>query len=338
MSKKLKNPVRERSKKMKSKRIKAFVITAVVVLVLVMAVVFVVPLARERSECVSMEKEWMGLLKEHPTFSAKRPVYPFDVNFYYATPDDTSLTRLREKYDLETVAGRGSEIDRIINLMTWVYQLAEHANEPKIPKERNAFTFIHMAKDEQMSINCYMKTTILNEVYLSMGFYSRHTHLLPYSKEEESSHFITSVYSNTLGKWILMDPDFGVYMTDEKGNILGVSEIRSRLIAGEPLKTVHTGRSRLTTAWTNFNNFIEGADYTWFLSAHIFKIRCPKVSMFNQRSIPVRDYFELIPDGYRENLLLEGPILTNRGKKIYFMNDENLLWQKPTGVSEPAEK
>ncbi len=317
---------------MKSKNIKAFVIAAVGVAVVVITVVVAIPLAHERSECVSMGKEWMGLLKKHSTFSAKRSGYPLDVDFYYAVPEDTNLKRLRETYDLETVAGQGFEIDRIINLMTWVYRLAEHANEPKIPKERNAFTFIHMAKVERMSINCYMKTVILNEVYLSMGFYSRHTHLLPHSKEEESSHFITSVYSRTLGKWILMDPDFGVYMTDEEGNILGVSEIRSRMIAGKPLKTVHTGRSSLAKAWTNLNNFIEGTDYVWFLLDYIFKLRCPRNSMFDQDSKPIRVYFELIPDGYREEFLQESK-MTKRGKKIFFMNDEGLFWQKPTGLS-----
>lgn len=323
---------------MKTKRIKAVVIAAVAVVLVVVVVVIVIPLARERSECVATGKEWMSLLKKHPTFSAKHPESPLEVDFYYAGPTDENLRRLRETYDLETVAGQGSEIDRIINLMTWVYRLTGHANYPEIPKERNAFTFIHMAKDEGMTINCYMKTVILNEVYLSMGFYSRHTHLLPHSKEEEESHFITSVYSHTLGKWILMDPDFGVYATDEKGNILNISEIRSRLISGEPLKTIHVGRSSLKNAWVNFSNFIEGADYFWYLQKNIFKIRCPKNSMFDQDSRPIREFYELIPDGYRENLLMEGPILTNRGKKIYFVNDESLFWQKPAGAPGPAEK
>ncbi len=272
-------------------------------------------------------------MKKHPAFSAKRPGYPVDVNFHYAAPTDGNLGKLRDRYDLETVGGQGSEIDRIINLTNWVYQLTGHANEPEIPKELNAFNLIRLAKVEHMLINCYMKTVILNEVFLAMGFSSRQTHLLPHSNEEDESHFITSVYSRTLGKWILMDPDFGVYVTDEKGNILGIAEIRSRLIAGEHLavKAVDTGRSRFAKAWANLRNFIEGADYIWFLSDFIFKIRCPQDSLFDQQSKANKVYFELIPDGYREELLQE-PETTKRGNKIVYINDEGLFWQKPAQI------
>jgi hypothetical protein len=199
----------------------------VVVAAAIGAAVLVIPMARHRSQNVSVGRQWMGLLKKHPAFSANGLGYPVDVNYYYAPLTDDNLRKLREKYDLEKIAGRSSEIDSIINLMRWVYQLTGHANEPEIPKELNALNLIRLAKVEHKSINCFMKTVILNEVFLAMGFYSRQTHLLPHSNEEDESHFITSVYSRSLGKWILMDPDFGVYVTDHKGNILGVAEIRN---------------------------------------------------------------------------------------------------------------
>lgn len=321
---------------MEIKRIKTFIISIVIVALMVVAAVFVIPLARNRSQNVSMGREWAGLLKKHTAFSAKCPGYPVDVNFQYAAPTDDNLRKLRDTYDLETIAGQGSEIDRIINLTRWVFQLTGHANEPEIPKKLNALNLIHLAKVEHMQINCFMKTVILNEVFLSMGFSSRQTHLLPHSHEEDESHFITSVYSLTLWKWILMDPDFGVYMTDEKGNILGVAEIRSRLIAGEPLveKDIeNTGGNIFAEAWANLNNFIDGSDYTWFLSDFIFKIRCPQNSMFDQSSKPNRVYFELIPDRYCEELLQE-PQITKRGNKIVYINDEDLFWQKPTLQSQ----
>ncbi len=311
-------------------RIKAFVIAVVVVASAVAAVGFVIPLARQRSQNVSLGREWAGLLKKHPSFSAKRPAYPVDVTFQYAAPTDDNLRTLRDRYDLETVAGQGFETDRIINLTRWVFQLTGHANEPQIPNELNALSLIPLAKDEHRPINCFMKTVILNEVFLAMGFSSRWTHLLPHSHEEDESHFITSVYSFTLGKWILMDPDFGVYVTDEKGSILGVAEIRSRLIAGEPLVVTDltTGRSGLAKAWDDLRNFIAGSDYLWFLSDFIFKMRCPQISMFDQRSKPNKVYFELLPDGYHEELL-QASKMTERGKIVY-INDEDLFWQKPT--------
>lgn len=317
---------------MKTRCIRTFVIAALGMAGVVAAAVYVVPLAQHRGRNVSLGREWAGLLKKHATFSAKSPGYPVEVSFQYAPPTDANLRKLRDEYGLETVAGQGSEIERIINLTSWVFQLTGHANNPQIPKKLNAFNLIRLAKVEHKTINCYMKTVILNEVFLAMGFPSRQTHLLPHSNEEEESHFITSVYSRTLGRWILMDPDFGTYMTDEKGNILGVAEIRNRLITGQPLveKELGISQSSLVNAWVNLESFIDGSSYTWFLSDFIFKIRCPENSLFNQASQPNRVYFELIPDGYRGELL-QGPKVTETGKKIIYINNEDLFWQKPSG-------
>jgi hypothetical protein len=317
---------------MKRPKLKYFILAVSVILLAVLIMWVLLPLARERSTYVAMGREWMSLLHKHPAFSAQETEYPVEVDYYYAVSTDDSLTKLRQMYDLDTIAGQDSETERIVNLMTWVYNLAAHANKPAIPGNRNAFSFIHMATVENKQINCYMKTVILNEVYLAMGFFSRHTHLLPYLHEEEESHFITSVFSRTLDKWILMDPDFGVYVTDEHGTILGIREIRHRMIAGEPLKIHHPGRSYFENVWIDINNFIEGADYPWFLSEFIFKMRCPKYSMFGQDSGPVREYYELIPDDYREEQLLE-PRVTPRGKKIYTINDEDIFWRKPEEMS-----
>jgi hypothetical protein len=304
------------------------VIAVLAVLVVAVAAWHVIPLVRERNECIAMGKRWLAYLESHPAFSTLEADYPFDVRFTYADSTDDDLRRLRDTYDLRTVAGQGSEPDQIINLMSWVYSLASHGNEPAIPEERNAFTFIHQATVEQKQINCYMKTVILNEVYLSMGFPSRHTHLLPYSEEEEGSHFITSVYSRMLGRWILMDPDFGIYVTDEQGEILGVDEVRRRLAAGDPLVTVRPGRSSVENAWEDIENFLGGVDYSWFLSCFVFKVRCPVNSKFAQGSVPVREYYELIPEGYREELLGDST-LASRGKKIYYIGNEDAFWQGP---------
>jgi hypothetical protein len=318
---------------MKIRSIKAVVTGAVALAVVVIAAIYVIPLLQEHNQNVALGKEWAGLLKKYATFSAKPPGDSVEVNFSYANPSDENLKKLHDTYDLQTVAGSGSETDQIINLTRWVFQLTGHANNPEFPKEINAFTLIHLAKDENKTINCYMKTVILSEVFLSMGFSSRQTHLLPHSHEEDESHYITSVYSRTLEKWIFMDPDFGLYMTDEKGNILGLSEIRRRLITGEPLleNDLRTGRSALSKAWERFTDWVEGGDYKWYLSKNIFKIRCQQMSMFNQRSKPGKVYFELIPDGYREELLNTSE-MTTRGRIVY-INDEHLFWQKPTGHS-----
>lgn len=292
---------------------------------------YVVPKARVRSRNVALGKQWAALLQTHATFPA-RHAPPAGVTFIYAASSDENLTRLRKQYDLDAIAGQGPEVERIVNLARWVFQLTGHANEPEIPKDLTAFNLIRLARDEKMQINCYMKTIILNEVYLAMGWPSRQTHLLPAEKEEEASHFITSVYARSLGKWIMMDPDMGAYVTDEEGTILGIAEIRSRMIAGRPLRVeglVPAGR--FESAQAEWSNFTGGVSYEWFLSAFAFKIRCPERSVFDLTAEPNRVLIELIPDGYREELL-EEPRIDDRGRKIIAIDDEGFFWQKPAGA------
>jgi hypothetical protein len=288
-------------------------------------------LLSKRSQYLIMGKQWLDNLKRYPDFSNEKIKYPVEVNFFYDDSSESNLKRLRVTYKLDSIAGNCSETGQIINLMTWVFSLIGHANNPDLPKELNAYNLINLAQVEKMEISCYMKTLILNEVYLSMGFKSRRTHLLPHTGEEKESHYITSVYSNTFGKWILMDPDFGVYVTDEIGNILGISEIRKKLIKDEPMVVVNinTVKSKSELLWDNIFEMITGADYLWFLSDFIFKIRCPQNSTFNQDTgFPQNTFFELLPDNYKGDLLQDFKIYSYN-RKVYFINNEDLFWQKP---------
>lgn len=324
-----------RESEMKNKRLKGIVIAAVaIVAVMAAAAIYVIPAARHRSKNVLQGRQWADLLREHAAFSGRQPAYSIDVEFSYGSAMDDNLKTLRERYDLESAAGRGSETDRFINLMSWVYRLTGHANEPEIPKELNALNLIPLAKEKHMTFNCYMKTVILNEVYLAMGFESRQTHLLPAENEDEESHYITSVFSRTLGRWVLMDPDFGVYVTNEKGAVLGIAEIRERLIAGGPLAVhaVDAPKNFLAQAWSDLGSFIDGTSYLWYLRKNIFKVKCPQNSLFNQAAKPNRLYFELIPDGYRGEFL-RAPEITKRGDKVVYLNDEAQFWREPPARS-----
>jgi hypothetical protein len=130
---------------------------------------------------------------------------------------------------------------------------------------------------------------------------------------------------------MMMDPDMGTYVTDENGTILGVSEIRSRMIAGRPLRVKDlVDAGRLENARSAWDNFTRGVDYLWFLSDFLFKIQCRQRSVFNLAAEPNKVRFELIPDGYREDLL-QTPRTDERRRKIVSINDEGLFWQRPSG-------
>jgi hypothetical protein len=99
----------------KGKRVRVIVMAVVIVAVTVMTSRYVVPIARHRSQNVALGREWAGHLQQHPTFSGAESFGRADVAFTYAGPTDENLSRLRELYDLDSIAGQGSETERLIN-------------------------------------------------------------------------------------------------------------------------------------------------------------------------------------------------------------------------------
>ena len=290
-------------------------IIVITVAIIISLVIFI------RSKMTSTGKRWMALLKQHATFSVKAREKYADMQFRYSGMEDENLKKLRETYGLETVAGSGSETERIVNLMKWVNRLTWHHPKPKLPGPYNALHLIEVSKGWKRGISCWMYALILNEVYLSMGFASRLVHLEPASEADKESHFVTSVFAKELGKWIYMDPDMGGYFTDEAGNLLGISEIRRRLIAGQPLLPNRDVKG--------FTMVLGKGSYAWYLSKNSFRYTCSQRSEFDQETTSKdKVYYELIPDGFEEELLLE-PQTTAHGNKIIYVNDENLFWQKP---------
>lgn len=246
------------------------------------------------------------------------------VSFLYADTGDTNLQKLRARYRLDERAGKGSELEQIVRLMTWVHRL----DSQEQPVMNPGFTHPGLELEKKKKVEGYLKSVFLNGVYLAMGFASRHTHLLPLRDEYQKSHYVTSVYSRDLDRWLMMDPDFGVYVTDEQGVILGVAQIRRRLMGNQALKVVRPGKGWLKKMVMRVVEYLEGVDYLWFLSDFIYKIRCPKLSCYAHDCQASRTFFELLPSGYRENPLIRADF-SRHGKRVFYLDDEDLFWQEP---------
>lgn len=172
-------------------------------------------------------------LRRYPEFG-KEQLIEFD-GFSYASAFDPKLVELREAYRLGEVAGAGDEVSKILNLMRWVHKQVSYDGNAPNPAPRTAMNIIRATQEEGRGVNCRMMATVLNEVYLSMGYRSRFIACLPEQTRVEECHVVNSVFSETLDKWVYMDPSFEAYFTDSSGELLGLMEIRERLISGNPL-------------------------------------------------------------------------------------------------------
>ena len=160
---------------------------------------------------------------------------PDGMKFKYASPNDRDLVRLREEFKLDSIAGSGNEISKIKNLLHWVHEVVPHDGNSYNPEIKNTIAMIELCRKENRGVNCRMMAQMLTEVYLAMGFKARFVTCMPKDYVSDC-HVITTVYSNTLDKWLWVDPTFDAYVMDENSTMLSIAEVREYLRTDKPLQ------------------------------------------------------------------------------------------------------
>jgi len=230
--------------------------------------------------------------------------------FTYQSAENGNLKWVKEYFKLDSVAGNGNEISKITNLLFFVHNAIDYDGSNWALCEFDAIDFYNYHKATGKGINCRHMAMTLNEIYLAMGFKSRYVTCMPKDENDPDCHVINVVYSETLKKWLWMDPSHGIYVMDENNNMLSISEVRERLINDKPLKL--NEETSKTKEWY--------LDY--YMAKNLYWMNCANVSRFNTESrYRSRDkdlkYVSLIPLGYEE----EGWELTT--------HDPDYFWQIP---------
>ena len=236
--------------------------------------------------------------------------------FTYQSATNRNLKEVKKYFNLDSIAGNGNEVEKMINLLFFVTHSIKYDGSNWALCEFDAIDFYNYHKATGKGINCRHKAMVLNELYLAMGFKSRYVTCMPENKDDFDCHVINCVYSETLGKWLWMDPSHGIYVTDEEGNLLSISEVRSRLINNQPL-AVNKETSK-TKEW-----YLEN-----YMAKNLYWIQCTNVSRFNTESryrSAAKDllYIALTPMGYGEgNQHLEDNVITHDPDYFWEISEE----------------
>lgn len=273
---------------------------------------------------IRKDKRFIALLEEIRTYDKlyilqhaggyKREIRDTLPRFTYQAAESRNLKEVRNYFQLDSVAGDGDELSKIVNLMLFVTENILYDGSNWALCEFDAIDLYNYHQTTGKGINCRHKAMVLNELYLAMGFKSRYVTCMPKDQFDPDCHVINCVYSETLGKWLWMDPSHGIYVTDEAGTPLGIEEVRSRLREDKPL--VLNKEAKLSKEWY--------LDY--YMAKNLYWIQCTNVSRFNTES-RYRSYdkdlkfIALTPVDYNEeNRYLPGNVITH---------DAEYFWQKP---------
>ena len=249
--------------------------------------------------------------------------------FTYQSQDNPNLVKTRETLKLDAVAGNGSELSQIFNLLHWVHITVKHDGNSYNPENKNAIDLVNVCRTDNRGINCRMMVIILNECYLAMGIKSRYITCMLRETEFIDCHVINMVYSTELNKWIWIDPTFDAYVMDEKGNLLGIQEVRDRLIKGLPL-VLNTDAN-----WNRTNLQTKAYYLDYYMAKNLYRLQVSSLSGYNTETSEKGKeitYIKLLPlDGIEQNPHKEEFINNETGLKYvyYKTNNPDLFWTKP---------
>lgn len=214
--------------------------------------------------------EWtcskLDLLKRSAAYAPDTRALP---EMTYADASDSLLSLTREYFNLDSIAGQGDELSRIMNMLHWVHNNISHDGSSKWPDcKLNSRELYEVCKRENRGINCRLMAIMLTEMLLAEGIPARYLTCQPKLQPDPDCHVIAVAWSSQLNKWIWIDPTFDAIVTDENDNLLHPGEVRERMISGKPLK-INEDANWNNTSKQTIDNYIY-----YYMAKNLYYISC----------------------------------------------------------------
>jgi hypothetical protein len=178
---------------------------------------------------------------------------------------------------------------------------------------------VELCRKENRGVNCRMMAQMLTEVYLAMGFKARFVTCMPKDYVSDC-HVITTVYSNTLDKWLWVDPTFDAYVMDENGTMLSIAEVRERLREDKPLQLNDYAN------WNHKSKQTKEYYIDHYMAKNLYYIVCMEWARFNHETA-------IEGQTYRYIALMPYDEINSKNSSIGWHNlrvsDDKWFWQSP---------
>jgi transglutaminase-like putative cysteine protease len=255
-------------------------------------------------------------------------------SFTYQSADNPGLTHLRQQFKLDSVAGTGNEVSKIINILHWVHNTVPHDGQHESGIQSiNGFEIVSVSRTKNIGVSCGELATVLNDCYLALGFKSRKIYCQPKDSlnMDYDAHVINAVYSTQLKKWLWMDPTNDAYVMNEKGELLGIDEVRNRLINDQPL-IVNPDAN-----WNHKQSTTKDYYLYYYMAKNLYRFYCTLESGFDvetkgeEKTIT---YVNLVPIGYGKFKQVPAKMqFYNKNLKTTFVHytthNPKVFWQVP---------
>lgn len=145
----------------------------------------------------------------------------------------------------------------------------------------------------------------------------------------DDCHVINMVYIKDLKKWIWIDPTFDAYVMDENGGLLGIQEVRERLVKGMPL-VLNADANWNRTSLQSKKSYLQS-----YMAKNLYRLQTPVVSQYDSETWTSGKeiaYVELLPlDGIVQTPQKSESTQEKTGVKFtsYKTNNPDVFWTTP---------
>jgi len=156
--------------------------------------------------------------------------------------------KLRKAYQLDAIAGQGSDFTRALHLMDWLcahtwYNGGSIWSAYLFQRRENSARMLRYAYDKPFAraLNCKHRALLLADCLLALGIPALPLWLRNERWQEDGSvstfrHCVVHVWLRDERRWVMLDPSFGSYITGENGCALHLIEIQTLHRHGEELR------------------------------------------------------------------------------------------------------
>ncbi len=175
---------------------------------------------------------YTGLLKAFPMRSAGAG----NIHFSYDN-NNPHFEQLKSKYPIEKAAGDGDDFSKATGILNWISEHICYKGNYTGIIAHNALDLLDYTYDKGnlFGVNCVSLSAILAECLLAVGLAARRVFLMPCSPYDGDFHAVVNVYISQMKKWVMLDPVFCDYFTNEAGECLSLLELRSCLAEQKPI-------------------------------------------------------------------------------------------------------
>jgi len=138
---------------------------------------------------------------------------------------------LLKMYNLKQIAIGNDDFEQAIAVMQWLTDNTMYSGVQLhfLPDDAKSILAFSFGKPFSNAINCRDKAIVLTDLLIALGIKAYPMALI--DDKQSGNHFVVHIYCSQSKQWMVADPSFNTYFTDEQGNLLNVYELRNLFLA-----------------------------------------------------------------------------------------------------------